>query len=131
MGVGFAGSQAQTLRMKTIAENISNASTTPTKPTERPYQRKLVAFKNVFDAALGANKVVVSKIVTDTSSFIKKFEPGHPAADKEGYVLTPNVHPILEAMDMREANRSYMADLEVIDASRTMLVKTLDMLHSN
>ena len=129
MAIAGSGLRAQSTRMKVVAENIANASTTPSKPGELPYQRKVVSFKNEFDRALGANKVMVDGVRKDNSQFIKKFEPSHPAADEQGYILTPNVKTIMESMDMRQAQRSYEANLNVIDASRTMLMRTIDLLN--
>lgn len=126
--IAGSGLQAQSTRMKVVAENIANASTTPASPNERPYQRKVVTFKDEFDRALGVTKVKVTGIKNDTSSFIKKYDPSHPAADEQGYVLTPNVKPIMESMDMREAQRAYEANLNVIEASRVMLLRTIDLL---
>lgn len=119
---------AQATRMKVVAENIANAGTTPSSPNQKPYQRQVVSFKNEFDKALGAYKVKVAGISKDNSAFIKKFDPAHPAADSEGYVLTPNVRPIMEGMDMREAQRAYEANLNTIEAARGMLLRTLDLL---
>ena len=120
--------RAQDQRMKVIAENIANASTTPTSPGQKPYQRQVVSFKNEYDKALGAYKVKVSGVHADTSDFIKKYDPSNPAADTQGYVLTPNVNPMVETMDMSDASRNYQANVDVIAASRTMALKTISML---
>lgn len=130
MGVASSGLRAQSTRMKVIAENIANASTTPSAPGEKPYQRQIVTFKNEFDRALGVNQVKVTGIKKDNSDFIRKYEPSHPAADAEGYVLTPNVKTTIETMDMREAQRAYEANINVIESSRTMLMRTLDLLRN-
>jgi flagellar basal-body rod protein FlgC len=116
--------------MKVVAENIANASTTPSKPGELPYQRQVVTFKNEFDRKLGVYEVKVDGVIKDKSDFIKKYEPSHPAADAEGYILTPNVKTLVESMDMREAQRSYEANLNVIDSARTMLMRTIDLLRN-
>lgn len=115
-------------RMKVISENIANANTTPSQPGEAPYRRQVVAFKNEFDKALGAYTVKIAGVKSDPSDFVKKYDPSHPAADSQGYVLMPNVNSILEMMDMGEANRSYMANLSVIEASRTMILRTITIL---
>jgi flagellar basal-body rod protein FlgC len=120
--------KAQNERMKVIAENVANAETTASAPGQKPYQRQVVTFKNEFDKALGAYKVKVAGIRTDNSDFIKKFDPSHPAADAQGYVLKPNVNPLVETMDMSEASRSYQANIDVISASRTMVMKTIGLL---
>jgi flagellar basal-body rod protein FlgC len=120
--------KAQNQRMKIIAENIANASTTPTSPGQKPYQRQTVTFKNEFDKALGAYKVKVSGIHADTSEGQKKYDPSHPAADAQGYVQMPNVNPLIETMDMGEANRAYQANIDTIQASKQMVTKTLSLL---
>jgi len=120
--------QAQDQRMKVIAENIANANTTPSGPGQKPYQRQVITFKNEFDKALGAYKVQVSGVKPDTSDFIKKYDPSHPAADAQGYVQTPNVNPLIEMMDMNEANQAYQANLNTIDAARGMVLNTISLL---
>jgi flagellar basal-body rod protein FlgC len=120
--------KAEDARMKVIAENIANSGVTPSAPGQKPYQRQVITFKNEFDKALGAYKVGVSGVHADTSDFIRKFDPTHPAADAQGYVLTPNVNPLVETMDMSEANRAYQANLDVISASRSMALKTVGLL---
>jgi flagellar basal-body rod protein FlgC len=120
--------RAQEQRMKVIAENIANANTTPSAAGQKPYQRQVISFKNEFDKALGAYKVKVNGIRPDTSDFIKKYDPSHPAADAQGYVLTPNVNPLVEMTDMSEANRAYQANLNVIDAARSMTLHTIQLL---
>ncbi|MDX9689116.1 MAG: flagellar basal body rod protein FlgC [Alphaproteobacteria bacterium] len=130
MAIAGSGLRAQSQRMKVVAENIANAQTTPSKPGEMPYQRKVVSFKSEFDRALGVYKVKVDGVRADKSEFIKKFDPSNPAADEKGYVLTPNVKPLLEGMDMRQAQHSYNANLSVIESSRSMLLKTIDLLRN-
>jgi flagellar basal-body rod protein FlgC len=120
--------KAQDQRMKVIAENIANSGTTATTAGGKPYQRQVITFKNEFDKALGAYKVKVVGVRNDTSDFSKKYDPSHPAADAQGYVLQPNVNPLVETMDMSEASRSYQANLDVITASRSMVMKTLGLL---
>ncbi|MCL2469668.1 MAG: flagellar basal body rod protein FlgC [Alphaproteobacteria bacterium] len=128
MSIAAAGLRAQSQRMKIVAENIANASTTPSTPEETPYQRRLVTFKNEFDRAEGIYKVKVSGVKKDNSPFLRKFEPSHPAADANGFINMPNVQPVLEGMDMRESQRSYEANLSVIEASRSMILRTIDIL---
>lgn len=120
--------KAQDQRMKIIAENIANANTTAATPGGKPYQRQIITFKNEFDKAVGAYKVQTGRVQTDPSDFIKKYDPSHPAADKDGYVLTPNINPMVEMMDMTEANRSYQANLNTIDAARGMVLSTISLL---
>jgi len=126
--ISTSGLKAQNRRMKVIAENVANAGTTPTFAGQKPYQRQVVTFKKEFDKAIGAYKVKVSGVRADNSDFIKKFDPSHPAADAQGYIMMPNVNPLIETMDMSEASRSYQANLDVITASRTMIMKTISML---
>lgn len=126
--ISGSGLQAQTQRMKIIAENIANAGTSPSAPGQKPYQRQIVTFRNEFDKAIGAYKVTTGGVETDNSDFIKKYDPSHPAADAQGYVLMPNVNPLVEAMDMGDANRAYEANLNVIDASRGMVLHTINLL---
>lgn len=130
MSIASAGLRAQSTRMKVIAENIANASTTPATPNDKPYQRQVVTFKNEFDRAQGIYRVKVADVRKDNSEFIRKFDPSHPAADAQGYIMTPNVKPIMESMDMRETQRSYDANLNVIESSRSMLLRTIDLLRN-
>ena len=115
-------------RQKVLSENIANADSLGKAPGEDPYQRKVSIFRNILDRDLGMDKVQISKIDIDRSDFPKRFEPGHPAANADGYVLTPNVNPLVEMMDMREAQRSYEANMNVISTSRQMVAKTLELL---
>jgi flagellar basal-body rod protein FlgC len=128
--ISAAGLKAEGERMRVVAENLANADTVSDKPGGEPYRRKLVTFKNALDRVLGTNLVKVGGVVTDKTDFDKKYDPGNPAADAQGYVLTSNVKPLIEMMDMREAQRSYDANLSVVDASRTMLLRTIDVLRS-
>lgn len=127
-GISGSALEAQNRRMKVIAENIANANTTASAPGQKPYQRHVITFKNEFDKALGAYKVQAGAVRADTSDFIKKYDPSHPAADAQGYVLTPNVNPLTEMMDMGDANRAYQANLNVIDAARGMVLHTIQIL---
>ena len=128
MAQAAKGMKAQGVRMRIISENLANAETTSTEKGGNPYQRKVVTFKNILDKSTGQNSVVVDKVVSDKSNFIMKYDPSHPAADKNGYVKMPNVNPLIEMMDMREAQRSYEANLGVIDIAKGMLTQTLDQL---
>ncbi|HEX9466623.1 MAG TPA: flagellar basal body rod protein FlgC [Alphaproteobacteria bacterium] len=126
--ISAAGMQAQNLRLRTIAENLANADTTASSPGGDPFRRKLVTFKNVFDKVLGVQTVKVDRVNTDKSDFEKTYDPKNPGADKDGYVLKPNVNPLIEVMDMRQAQRSYEANLSMIDVVRTMASRTIDLL---
>ncbi len=128
--ISAAGMQAQGTRLRVIAENIANADSLAAAPGGEPYRRKIVTFKNEFDWSISAHKVKIDKILTDKSDFTKKFDPTHPAADGDGYIQVPNVKPLIEMMDMREAQRSYEANLSVIEVSEGMLMRTIDMLRN-
>lgn len=130
MMIAASGMAAQASRMRIIAENLANANSTAETPQADPYRRKVPVFKSEFDRALDANLVEVEKTVTDKSAFGTRFEPGHPAADKDGYVKIPNVNGIVEVMDMRDAQRAYEASLDVIGAARGMMARTISLLRS-
>jgi len=126
--ISAAGMKVQGSRLRVISQNIANADSLPAEPGEKPYQRKLITFKNEVNRELGVSLVEVNRVSKDRSDFVKRFDPSHPAADKEGYVLGPNVNKLVEMMDMREAQRSYEANLSAIRTSRSMLNKTLELL---
>jgi len=126
--ISAAGMKSQGTRLRVLAENVANASSLPQSPEEEPYRRKLVSFENVMNDELGVNQVQVEEIARDQSDFGQKYLPGHPAANEEGYVRTPNVKPLVEMGDIREAQRSYEANLKVIEASRDMLMQTIGLL---
>lgn len=128
--VAAAGLRAQSGRMRVIAENLANASSTANTPGGDPYRRKVPTFRELFDRELQVSVVRQGHNVPDRSDFGKRYEPGHPAADKTGYVKLPNVNPLIEGMDMRAAQRSYEANLNVISATRRMLARTLDILRA-
>src|ERR1700749_1025067 len=129
MTVAASGLRAQSERMKVIAENIANADSTSPVPGGDPYRRKIFTVTNSFDSELGANLVKAGRTITDKSDFRSQSDPGNPNADKQGYVKLPNVDSLVEIMDMRETKRSYEADLSVMDASKQMLAKTVDLLN--
>jgi flagellar basal-body rod protein FlgC len=128
MTISAAGMKVQGTRLKVIAENLANANSTGETPQDLPYRRKTVTFRNVLDRELGASTVRVAGIGVDPSDFQRRYDPAHPSADGDGYVLYPNVNSVIEAVDMREAQRSYEANLNVIETSRTMLTRTIDLL---
>ena len=129
MAVAASGLRAQTDRMKVIAENIANAnSTSPVKGGD-PYRRKIATVTQNFDSELDATLVNPGKPLTDKTDFRSQYDPGNPNADKHGYVKLPNVDSLVEIMDMREAQRSYEADLSVMESTKQMLVKTVDLLN--
>lgn len=126
--IAVSGLKAQAERMRVVSENLANADSLPTSPDSTPYRRKTITFRNVLDRANGTDVVKVNKVDVDRSEFSKKYDPKHPAADSSGYVLAPNVNPLIELMDMREAQRSYEANLNVISVSNSMLSQTVNML---
>jgi len=126
--IALSGMKAQSERLRVISENLANVDSTAQTPDGQPYRRKTVSFKSELDRATGAKTVKVDKVRPDRSEFQRKYDPHHPAADKDGYVLTPNVNPLIEMMDMREAQRSYEANLTVISSSKQLLSRTIEML---
>ena len=128
MMVSAAGMRVQGQRMRIVAENIANANSQPTEPGGDPYRRKLVIFKNLLDRELGARLVEVDKVTVDNSEFQKRYDPGNPAADADGYIKLPNVNALVEMMDMREAQRSYEANLTVIESAKQMMARTVELL---
>lgn len=126
--IAATGLHAQTARMRVIAENLANADSAGKTPNEEPYRRRIPTFKAVMDADAGGETVQIGKIAYDMTDFEQRYEPGHPAADARGYVRYPNVDPLIEAMDMREAQRTYEANLNVVSVTRSMLGRTLDIL---
>ena len=128
LAVAASGLRAQAGRMRIISENIANADSTPTTPGGDPYRRKIPTFQTEFDRALDVNLVELGKVETDSSAFRIRHEPGHPAADANGNVKYPNVNSLVEMTDMREAQRSYEANINVITATRRMVQRTIDIL---
>ena len=128
IAIAASGLRAQAGRMRIISENIANADSTATRPGSDPYRRKIPVFESEVDRALNVQLVEMGKVQNDASDFRVKHEPGHPAADKNGNVKYPNVNPLVEMTDMREAQRSYEANINVISATRRMLQRTIDIL---
>ncbi len=126
--VASAGMKAQATRLRVISENLANADSTSEIPGKEPYRRKLVTFRDSLNKELGANTVKIKKIFNDETPLKSKYDPAHPGANAEGYVQIPNVNSLVELMDMREAQRSYEANLNVISTSRSMVSKTLELL---
>jgi len=126
MAVAASALKAQQARMRIIAENIANADSTGRTPGADPYRRQLPVFTSA--PVDGATGVKLANVVQDMSAFQQEYDPTHPAADAEGYVKKPNVQPLTETMDMREAQRAYEANLNVIETARAMTQKTLDIL---
>ncbi len=128
LAISARGMEAQTTRLRVIAENLANQDTTGDSPGADPYRRKTVTFDQKLDTTLEAETVRVKQIGTDKSQFPKRFDPSHPAADAQGYVRTPNVNSFVEVMDMREAQRSFSANLNVMEVTRSMLSRAVDLL---
>jgi flagellar basal-body rod protein FlgC len=128
MGIATSGLRAQAGRMRVISENIANADSTAPSAGGDPYRRKVPTFVNQLDRVLDAKTVSLGKIRPDQSDFRTKYEPSNPAADANGYVKYPNVNPLVEMTDMRDAQRSYEANLNIISATRRMIQRTLDIL---
>tara|TARA_R110000787_G_scaffold63679_3_gene143312 strand:- start:43195 stop:43605 length:411 start_codon:yes stop_codon:yes gene_type:complete len=126
--ISSAGMRVQGARLKVISQNIANAESLAQDANGKPYRRKIITFKNELDRAVGLDTVRVRDVKPDMSDFGKRFQPNHPAADADGYVLTPNVNTLTEMTDMREAQRSYEANLSIIKSSRSMLMSTIDVL---
>jgi flagellar basal-body rod protein FlgC len=131
MNISAGGMKVQGMRMRIISENMANADSTPDAPGVDPYRRKIIAFENIMDRKSGVQKVEVGDIKRDQSEFRLKYDPSHPAADEKGYIRLPNVNSLIETMDMREAQRSYEANLGAIELSRSMMMKTIDLLRSS
>src|ERR1700742_3285258 len=128
MGIATSALRAQAGRMRVISENIANADSTAATAGGDPYRRKVPSFSSTLDRTLDAKVVTIGRIRPDQTAFHVKYEPGNPAADAAGNVKYPNVNPMIEMTDMREAQRSYEANLNIISATRRMIQRTLDIL---
>ena len=128
MKTSASGLTAQSMRLRIISENLANAQSTGSTPGADPFRRKTITFGAELDRLSGATLVDVKGIRGDQSAFQLKFDPGNPAANAAGYVKMPNVNLIVEMADMREANRSYESNLQVIKQSREMISMTIDLL---
>ena len=126
--VAASGMRVQASRLRVVAENLANAQATASEPGGDPYRRKTVSFASELDRATGAELVTIDRYGVDRSDFVLRYMPQHPAADENGYVKFPNVNPLVELMDMREAQRSYEANLSVLSSARNMLRQTIDLL---
>lgn len=126
--ISGAGMKAQSDRLRVISQNIANAESTGTRPGEEPYRRKTISFETHMNRQAGYDTVETKKIGTDPSPFNMKYDPSHPAANAQGYVEMPNVNPIIEMMDMREARRGYEANMNMVESSRSMMSQTINLL---
>jgi flagellar basal-body rod protein FlgC len=130
ISIAASGLRAQAGRMRVIAENVANADSTAQRTGADPYRRKIPTFRAEVDRALDAKVVAMGRTRADPSDFRLKYEPGHPAADPNGYVRYPNVNSLVEMTDIRDAQRSYEANLNVIGATRRMIQRTIDILRA-
>lgn len=128
MSIAASGMRAQSQRVRVVAENLANANSLALVPGGDPYRRQVVTFRNELDRNLGATVVKVNRVLRDPSDFGTRYDPAHPAADDDGYVKTPNVNTLVEMMDIREAQRSYEANLAVIENAKAMLARTVALL---
>ena len=128
LDVSASGMDAQSMRLRVIAENLANQDTTGSTPGADPYRRKTITFGETVDRQTGDSEVTVKQIGEDRSAFNTRYDPSHPAADATGYVKTPNVNSFVEIMDMKEAERSYSANLNVMQTTRSMMTRAIDLL---
>ena len=128
MTIATSGLRAQAGRMRVITENIANADSTAQTAGGDPYRRKVPTFSSALDRSLDAQVVTLGKIRPDQSNYRVKYEPNNPAADASGNVKYPNVNSMVEMTDLRDAQRSYEANLNIIGATRRMIQRTLDIL---
>ena len=128
--IAASGLRAQAGRMRVISENIANANSTAPRSGADPYRRKIPTFRSEVDRALDAKVVALGRVRTDPTEFRQKYEPGHPSADANGNVKYPNVNSLVEMTDLKEAQRSYEANINVITASRRMIQRTIEILKS-
>ena len=122
------GMRAQSGRMRIIAENLANADSVSNSATGEPYRRQIPAMTSQFDRELSANVVELIEPIPDRTEFRMQFDPGNPRANAQGYVQMPNVNALVEMMDMRDAQRSYEANIQALEGARSMLVRTIDLL---
>lgn len=128
--ISSSGLSAQSTRLRIVSENLANARSTADTPGADPYKRKTITFSDALDRAEGVSTVEVKRIGVDTTPFVSEYDPGNPAADTKGMVKYPNVNVLVEMADMREANRSYEANLQSIRQARDLISSTIDLLRS-
>lgn len=128
MKVAGSGLEAQSNRLRVVSENIANAQSTSTVAGGDPYQRKTISFLSELDKATGVNLITSDSISRDDSAFPTKFDPGNISADSAGYVKMPNVNVLVEMADMREANRSYEANLQVVKQVKSLVSMTIELM---
>ena len=128
ISIAASGMRAQGFRLKVVAQNIANASSTTDRTGGEPYRRQIVTFANVLDRELDAKLVEIKNVKEDSSQFKLLYDPNHPAANDKGFVKMPNVNALVEMMDMREAQRSYEANLNMIESSKQLMSRTIGLL---
>jgi flagellar basal-body rod protein FlgC len=128
LAISGAGLKVQSDRLRVVAQNVANANATGATPNEDPYRRKVISFDTVMDRQRGIELIKTKRIETAPGAFPLRYDPSHPAANKDGYVRVSNVNPMIEMMDMREARRAYEANLNMIEASRQMLQQAVNLL---
>lgn len=126
--IASSGLEAQSTRLRIVSENLANANSTGRAPGAEPYRRKTVTFDSEMDRAAGVRVVKIKDVGVDRAPFRVEYEPSHPAAGEDGYVKLPNVNMLIEMADMRETNRSYEANLQVVKQARSMVAMTIDLL---
>ena len=126
--ISASGMQAQGTRLRIVAENVANAESLGDTPGDDPYRRKTITFEDVLNRDMGAHLVEVAKIGRDMGDFDTAYEPNHPLADEHGYVKRPNVNSLIELTDMKEAQRSYEANMSVIESSKSMIQRTIELI---
>ncbi|WP_370232626.1 flagellar basal body rod protein FlgC [Cognatishimia sp.] len=126
--IASTGLRAQGERMRVVSENVANANSTANEPGGDPYRRKTISFNELVDTATGSSLVETTEVERDMSAFTVRYEPQHPAADNNGYVKLPNVNPLIEMANMREASRSYEANLTMLEQARSMRSQLIDLL---
>ncbi|KJF66884.1 MULTISPECIES: flagellar basal body rod protein FlgC [Rhizobium] len=129
--IAGSGLEVQSTRLRIVSENIANARSTGDTPGADPYRRKTVTFGSELDRVSGVERVTVKKLGVDRGDFVNEYDPGNPAADTHGMVKMPNVNVLIEMADMREANRSYDANLQVIRQTRDLVASTIDLLKAS
>jgi flagellar basal-body rod protein FlgC len=128
IAISASGLRAQSERIRVVSENIANASSSTNSPDEDPYRRKVISFGTSIDESTGAAIVEVSEITRDDGDFAVRYDPSHPAADINGFVKYPNVNPLIEMSNMREASRSYEANMSMLENARQMRQQLIDLL---
>ncbi|RVV96889.1 flagellar basal body rod protein FlgC [Mesobaculum littorinae] len=126
--IAASGMRAQGERLKVVSENVANANSMSTEPGGDPYRRKTISFAEAVDRASGSSMVAVAAVSRDMSEFELSYDPAHPAADEQGFIKMTNVNPLLEMANMREASRSYEANMNMFEAGRDMRNRMIDLL---